>query len=283
MIRPASWRVQHVETSAGSLFVRHREGNGIPLVLWPSIFYDHSLYLGLTEWLPNPMILLDAPGHGRSHGCPDHLTLALCAQAQEDVLRELAIPAAIAVGSSWGGLVAMTHALISHGQRVKGLILANPPFGMEKSPSLRTRLILAMTRFIPGKAFFRSGIAKAFFSPATGLRHPEVIQNFLDQEETFDNPGLYTAIRSVLVERPSLIPELGELKMPVLVIAGEDDTLLPVETLKKAAAAIPVHHFEVIAATGHISLAERPHECSTRIRKWLAARFSGNYAESARP
>jgi pimeloyl-ACP methyl ester carboxylesterase len=111
MTRPASWRVQHVETSAGPLFVRRREGSGVPLVLWPSIFFDHSLYLGLTEWLPNPMIMLDAPGHGRSQGCPDPLTLELCAQAQEEVLRELDIPAAIAVGTSWGGLVAMTHAL----------------------------------------------------------------------------------------------------------------------------------------------------------------------------
>ncbi|RZU47445.1 pimeloyl-ACP methyl ester carboxylesterase [Fluviicoccus keumensis] len=273
MHRPASWRVQHVETSAGHLFVRRREGVGMPLILWPSIFFDHSLYLGLTEWLPNPMIMLDGPGHGRSHGSPDRLTLDLCAQAQEEVLRELNVPAAVAVGTSWGGLVAITHAMSNSGHRVKGLILANTPFGADPSPRWRTRLIVAMSRFIPGLKIFRQGIAKAFFSPSTALRHPEVLKNFLGQEDTFENPGLHAAIRSVLLERPSLLPALGKLDVPVLVIAGEDDSLYPLETLKQAATAIQGHRLEVIPATGHLSLAERPHECSTRIKKWLAEFF----------
>ncbi len=282
MPRSSSWRVQHIETSAGQLFVRYREGEGIPLILWPSLFFDHSLYLGLTEWLDNPMILLDGPGHGRSHDTPSSLSLASCAQAQEEILDMLGIQDVILAGTSWGGLVAILHALQSP-SRVRGLILANTPFGMAVHIRLSTRLIVALTRLIPDHPLFRQGVARAFFSPQTSRRHPEVINNFLSQQETFSNEGLYTAVRSVMIDRPSLVTDIPRLKVPVLVIAGEDDKLYPLSSLKEAAAAIPDHNIEVIPATGHVSLAERPHEASSRIRKWLAARFSGNYAESARP
>ena len=91
MPRSGTWHVQHLQTSAGRLFIRRRDGAGIPLLLWPSIFYDHSLYLGLCEWLDNPVILLDSPGHGRSEGCPSPLTLELCAKAQDEILAALGI------------------------------------------------------------------------------------------------------------------------------------------------------------------------------------------------
>lgn len=282
MPRSATWRVQHVQTSAGQLFVRHRNGTGIPLILWPSIFYDHSLYLGLSEWLDNPVILLDSPGHGRSEGCPLPLSLELCAKAQDEIMTALGIQDAVLVGTSWGGLVDIVHSLNDTSNRIRGLVLANTPFAMEPRPKLMTLAVVAMTRFIPNLPMFREGIAKAFFSPQTRLRHPEVLQNFLRQAETFTNAELYPVIRSVLLDRPSLLPRLAQLKPPVLVIAGEDDSQYPIAKTKAAAAAIPSHTLEVIPGSGHISLAERPHESAVRIQKWLAEHFPGNYADSFR-
>lgn len=274
MPRPSSWHIQHVPTSAGELYVRHRQGNGIPLILWPSIFYDHSLYLGLIEWLENPLILLDGPGHGASRNCPPKPDMAMCAQAQEDILKELGIGAAVAVGTSWGGLVAVTHALNNPDGRIRGLILANTPFDMAARPALSTRAIVLMSRWIPQLAVFRENVTKAFFSARTRLRHPEVIKDFLRQQETFANPDLHRVIRAVLLERRSLVPELGKLDLPVLVIAGGSDTLCPLPALKDAAARIPGHHLEIIPDSGHISLAERPHESAGRIRPWLAEHFA---------
>lgn len=273
MPRSGTWHVQHLPTSTGRLFIRRRDGAGVPLLLWPSVFYDHSLYLGLCEWLDNPVILLDSPGHGRSEGCPNPLTLELCAKAQDEILAALGIREAVLVGTSWGGLVDVVHGLNDPSGRIRGLILANTPFATESRPKLSTRAVVAMSRFIPTLQVFREGIAKAFFSPQTRLRHPEVLQNFLEQSDTFAHPELYPVIRSVLLDRPSLLPRLGGLKQPVLVIAGEDDTNCPVAGMKAAAAAIPDHTLEVIPGSGHVSLAERPHESALRIRKWLAEHF----------
>lgn len=274
MPRTANWRVQHVPTRAGNLYVRHRDGKGIPLVMWPSIFYDHSLYLGLCEWLDNPLVLLDGPGHGRSNDCPETINLDVCARALDDVMSELAIESAILVGTSWGGLVAMVHGLSAPASRIRGLILANTPFGMSHPPSFSSRLVVFLSRLIPNRPLFREGVAKAFFSPQTRIRHPEVIANFHSQTGTFEHPDLARVIRSVLIDRPSLLPRLPELRLPVLVMAGEDDSLYPASGMRELVAPLPDHTLEVIPGSGHISLAERPHESAIRIQKWLSSRFA---------
>lgn len=50
--------------------------------------------------------------------------------------------------------------------------------------------------------------------------------------------------------------------------------------MKAAAAAIPDHTLEVIPGSGHVSLAERPHESALRIRKWLAEHFETQVAST---
>ena len=272
MPRP-SWHVQHITTSAGQLFVKSREGVGMTLILWPSVFYDHSMYQGMIEWLDNPVVLVDGPGHGSSQSCPALVTLESCGYAMEEILQDLGISEAVCIGTSWGGLVSLKYALLDRKSRVKGLVLSNVPFDMPSRPSLSTRLIVAMSRFMPGARMFRESVARSFFSPETPLRHPEVIRNFLQQPSTFRHPDLYPVIRSVLVSRESMVPDLGSLTLPTLVLAGEDDKLYPPAIMQAQAKAIRGHRFEIIPAAGHIAPAERPRETAMRIKDWLATTF----------
>ncbi len=272
------WHVQHIETPAGKLFVRHREGAGLPLVMWPSVFYDHSLYQGMLEWLDNPAVLIDPPGHGNSRECPPSLDVDACARSVEDILRVLGLHEAVLVGTSWGGLVGVRLARLERQGRVKGLVLANTPFHRGGRPAIATRLIVLMTRFMPENPIFRRGVARSFFGPETAQRHPEVIRNFLDQPGTFAHEDLLTAIRSVFLTRPSVRDDLARIAIPSLVLAGEADRLYPPERMREDAARLPNHRFEVIPMAGHIAPAERPRETALRIRDWLDATFPAEQA-----
>lgn len=245
----------------------------MPLIMWPSIFYDHSLYQGMLEWLDNPAVLIDPPGHGQSNGCPANPDLDTCAAAVEAILSELDIPQAVMIGVSWGGLVATRLATKDGDSRVKGIVLANTPFEKTEPAPFNTRLTVWMTRFFPERRFFRVGVAKRFFSAETPIRHPEVVRAFLQQTATFGHEDLHRVTRAVLLERPDLRAELDRVTVPALVIAGEDDKLCTPDRLRENAARIPRHRFESIPKAGHIALAERPRESALRIRDWLTDVF----------
>jgi 2-succinyl-6-hydroxy-2,4-cyclohexadiene-1-carboxylate synthase len=61
---------------------------------------------------------------------------------------------------------------------------------------------------------------------------------------------------------------LGELAMPVLIIAGELDARY-VAAASRMGAAIPRSEVVVVAGAGHACHLERPDEVATIVREWL--------------
>ncbi len=61
-----------------------------------------------------------------------------------------------------------------------------------------------------------------------------------------------------MLDRPSLLPLLPHLEVPVLVIAGSDDALWPLAKTRAETATIPRARFEVAPGTAHLSAFEAP-------------------------
>lgn len=260
---------QSIETSLGKIHVAQAEGTGVPMVMWPSIFYDLSLYAGLCERLSHPLLLIDGPGHGKSCLDKPQMAMADCAQILAELFKALDVAEAIVIGTSWGGIVAAEFA-IRYPALVRGTVLMNTPFAMPNSPALGTRLLVAATKVIPDWRVFKQGIARNFFAPTTYQSHPQVIEAFLNQPATFQNPGLHAAVKAVLIERASLVPRLSQLQTPTLVIAGAEDPLYAVAEMQAAAAKIPNHEFEVVADSAHVSAAEQPDAIAALIHQFSA-------------
>jgi pimeloyl-ACP methyl ester carboxylesterase len=61
------------------------------------------------------------------------------------------------------------------------------------------------------------------------------------------------------------------LPMPVLLIHGEQDRLVPVENARAASALCPQWTFETLPKVGHIPMMEVPEVVADRVTSWLAA------------
>ena len=65
-------------------------------------------------------------------------------------------------------------------------------------------------------------------------------------------------------------PALRLLEVPVLLVAGAEDALVPVERHEEVRAAVPGAHLEVLDGTGHLSTLEAPGEVAAALSAWLA-------------
>lgn len=70
---------------------------------------------------------------------------------------------------------------------------------------------------------------------------------------------------------PSLEGALGVIDVPALVVAGEEDAVVPVGESERLAAELPNARLELVAGCGHAVPAECPGELARTIETWLAS------------
>lgn len=258
-----------IKTPSGRLAVWVRQGEGMPLLFWPSIFHDHRLHDGLARQLANPLAVMDGPGHGASDIDPSGL--------HGEALGRSALMVAEAVfgqdrfvfsGTSWGALAGIELAALAP-ENLAGLALFNPPFKDPFRPSIADRAIALAVRLVGNSPVFKRGVARSFFTPETWKNRPEVISTFMAQD--FSRPALHTAVRSVLVERHARVPAAPEnVRVPALVVSGEFDRLYPIDTARRMTARMPDAEHTVMPGTAHISIAERPELAATLLRRLIS-------------
>lgn len=82
--------------------------------------------------------------------------------------------------------------------------------------------------------------------------------------------ALDTAI-SAMLDRPDSTPGLRGIQVPVLLVAGELDTVTPPEVAREMEQVIPRAHAAVIPGAGHLSSLERPGLFSRALNDFLLA------------
>jgi pimeloyl-ACP methyl ester carboxylesterase len=183
--------------------------------------------------------------------------------AQMDALLDAwGVEQAVLMGNSAGGTVAVQYTF-DHPERVLGLILVDPSFGgggggysrygwLLNTPQMR-RLGPLLVREISESGL--ETIDRAWHDP--GKQPADTIPLYTKplQVENWD-VGLW--LYSTAPGGTSLRERLGELALPVLVITGDDDRLIPAESTIAAAGEIPGAELVVIENCGHVPQEECP-------------------------
>jgi pimeloyl-ACP methyl ester carboxylesterase len=178
------------------------------------------------------------------------------------LLDHYGVQKAILIGNSAGGTIAMQVAL-EHPERVSALILADPAVYNGGGAPQWIRPVLAspqmrhlgplITRQILKRG--RDMIKLAWYNPAK--LSPEVQDLYLKpfQVENWDK-ALW---EFTLANQPTgLSDRLDELTLPVLVITGDHDRIVPTKDSIKLAGELPNAILEVISNAGHVPHEEQP-------------------------
>jgi 3-oxoadipate enol-lactonase len=199
----------------------------------------------------------DLRGFGDSEDCAGELDFAadFCADV-DAVLEHFGAPRAHLVGLSMGGRIARNYGL-RRPERVASLVLANTQPGFD---GLSERQLQA---FVDGRrAPFAGGreppqvaeeLARGLLSPhAVPPAWPRLVAAMAAlHRESY----LKTVEASVRQDRGA---RLEDLRGPVLVLAGAEDTLYPPAISQAMAARIPGAQYLAIPRAGHLSNLEQP-------------------------
>jgi 3-oxoadipate enol-lactonase len=250
-----------ITTSIGRLDVRTRTGDPdrTPLVLGHGIFLDRSVWDEVLAALATDrtVITVDGPGHGASDPPPRGWTLAQHATALVEVLDTLGVARAVLAGHSWGGMVSLRAALAAPHQ-VAGVGLVNTPLTRTRGPArLGFRAQQILLRATGPTPFFARRAAAALHDAESLAHRPELVERTVARMAGRRGSVLADAVRAVVLDPPDMIDELARLTVPVAVIAGRHDYVLPPALRSTLRATAPAAGITLVEG-GHISPEEDP-------------------------
>ncbi|RUP02955.1 MAG: alpha/beta fold hydrolase [Mycobacterium sp.] len=244
---------EYVETDLGRLHVLRR-GTGPITLLWHSLFLDSRSWVpligALADLAPDrTVIAVDGPSHGRSEPLNRDFTFDECAQAAADVLDGMCGGGPVDwVGNAWGGHVGIVLAA-SQPQRIRTLTTIGTPV---HGTDTRFRL----TKGLPLVALYRLfGPVSLVCDPLSdALLGPDGSTGVMEAFRQADRVGMYHAVRSMMLKRPSLHNRLPQIAAPTLMLAAhDDDEGWPPEQARAACAAMRDARVGVVRGGGRVA------------------------------
>lgn len=208
-------------------------------------------------------IAIDLPGFGESRMPIGQLTLETVGGLLNDWIIESGIDRPVLIGHSLGGYIGLAMAHLKP-SLFSGLVL----FHSTALPDSEERRFsrIKVTDFVKKngvKRFMDSFIPGLFSDKANPYISKAYNLGVKAREESF---LLYT---EAMRDRPSRVDVLRECRFPILILAGEQDTVLPISTLVDQSRLNSEILFHVLKNTGHMGMYEAEKEASEALNNFI--------------
>lgn len=249
-----------------------RRGDGPPLVLVMGLGGNIEMWRPLDDALAArgvPTIAFDAPGTGGSPTVPlPPLRIPGLARLTLRLLDSLGIGEVDVLGVSFGGTLAQELAYRG-GARVRRLVLCATGCGLGGVPGdPRALAILATPRRYHSVEHFRR-VAPVLYGGRI-RREPELLGQQAMARLGRPPSLLGYASQLYAIAGWTSLPWLHRLRQPTLVMAGDDDPIVPLVNGKILAWRIPGARLEVMHGGGHLFLLEEAEEVADSVAGFLA-------------
>jgi pimeloyl-ACP methyl ester carboxylesterase len=245
-------------------------GQGQPLLLIHGFPLNHKMWHPQIEFLSSSakVIAPDLRGHGQSPPTPSPYPMDLLADDCAAVLNSLGVDKPVIVcGLSMGGYVAFAL-YRRHPSLVRGMILAATRAGADSPEAQENREKAAASVEENGIQDVVDGMLPKLMSSQTYTDRPEMVNQVKSIMDQTSSQGMVAALMGMKT-RPDSTPLLGEIKVPVLILHGADDQLIPLSESELMHSRIKGSQMEVIANAGHLPNLEQPEEFNQAVIRFL--------------
>ena len=243
-------------------------GEGTPLFLFHSLLSDRASFDAIAPKLSRSfrLIVPELPGFGRSQAVGGGLA-EIADRMAEAVKDAAAGDEAIVLGNGYGGFVALQMAIRYPGIAAK-LILADcgAAFSEPGREAFRNMAAASKAR---GLAAITDVAMRRLFSPEFQADHPDLMAG---RRAAFlrTDPEVFRAACDALAAL-DLRPELGNVRVPVLVLVGEHDEATPPPMSQELAAGLPRARLEIIPGCAHVPQLQSPYVFLDAIGDFLSS------------
>ncbi len=244
-------------------------GNGPPVVLLHPFPVHHAFWLPAADLLASRyrLIVPDLRGHGESTTGDGPATMEKHTADVARVADAAGAGKAVFAGASIGGYILMEF-WRRYPQRVSALVLANTRAQADTEEGRAARLKSAEDAELHGAEPFFDAMIPKLIGATTRSNRPDLVAAAHKMMRKMSVPGL-AALQRGMAQRPDSFPTLKTVNVPTLILAGEEDTLTPVEDAKRMQQAIAGSRMEVIPRAGHCAAFEQPEAAGRLIRGFL--------------
>lgn len=233
-------------------YKKEPESDQIPLLIFNGIGANLELFLPFIEALDGkPCIIFDVPGVGESTTPTLPKRFPGLARLSREILDHYGIGAVDVIGVSWGGALAQVFAL-QYSKRCHRLILAATSTGSIMVPGKLSVLV----NLINPKRYFQKGFIHSIADTLYGgvLRDdPELVKEFAEKVKPPKGGGLGYYWQLFAGWGWTSIHWVHKIKTPTLILAGNDDPIIPLANAHIFDRQLPNSRLEVIDC-GHLLL-----------------------------
>lgn len=258
-----------VQIGTQRLRVAIRPGCGVPLLLCNGIGANLELAAPLMQRLGDvESVIFDVPGAGRSPPPKRPYRLFMLAGLLRKLLDHLGYHDQVdLLGVSWGGGLAQQFA-IQYPRRVRRLVLAATAMGGMTMLPGDPRVLVKM---VDPRRYLDKGYMKRVAPDLYGGRlrdDPEAIRLFTDHARAGDRIGYRYQLLAMLGW--TSLPWLWRMRQPTLVLAGDDDPLVPLVNARLHAWLLPNARLQVLH-DGHLFMLTQADETARLVGEFLGA------------
>jgi 3-oxoadipate enol-lactonase len=260
-------------TRQGSSIEYDDIGNGVPLLLIHAFPLDRTLWRAQIAGLSQTyrVIAPDLPGFGQSSETSGEvITMEQYAADLKSLLDSLNLKQAVIGGLSMGGYIALAF-YAQFADRVKGLLLANTRATPDTLEIKQTRLANAQKIGESGPRFLIDAMAPKMLGSAAKSEIAITVRGIMLRQRA---PGLMSALRG-MAARPDRTSLLRFATVPVMLITGSDDQLIPPTDSETMHALIPNSTLINIPTAGHLSNIDKADDFNQAMREFHGRITSG--------
>jgi pimeloyl-ACP methyl ester carboxylesterase len=187
----------------------------------------------------------------------------------EDVISDSRVNHPIICGLSMGGYIAL-RAVERNEANYRGLILCDTKSEPDNDEGRLKRAAAIKKINSEGIQKFAEGFITPLFAPESIERLGNEFVAILSRSMNSDPSGVKGCLLA-MAARTSTTGYLQNIKIPVLVLSGEKDSLTPPSLMEQMALKIKGAEFHIIPGAGHLAPFEQPSVVNKLIIKFLSA------------
>ena len=254
----------HIKTVINGLNIEYMvKGEGENILILAGWGTDYKVYKNLAESISNyaKVFYFDMPGFGKSDEPKEPWNVDNYISLVKEFIRQMNIKELSIIGHSNGGRICIKMLADNNLEfKVKKLILIGSA-GIVNKKTLKKRVKIATVKI--GKKFLSLPIIKNIF--------PNTVEKLKNKMGSVDYRNASPVMRNTLVKlvNENLIDRLPEIKVPTLLLWGENDAETPFANAKIMEKMIPNAGLVSFEGCSHYVFLERPMQINKIINNFI--------------